>query len=206
MRIDWIGIDIDGVLADFVGMACRIHCRMDVVEHYRECAPGVWDTWRPMGITEEAFWHAIHYHAENFWRILPVYPWAQQLVDLCREVAHDRVAFVSTPSRSPFSAAGKLQWIERHFPDFSRRYFFCCDKRQLSGPGRLLIDDSYCNYMDWVNAGGVAFLWPQPWNVKHWFDGDRMDYLRAFLGLSTARAIPGFREILESAAVPKMDL
>jgi len=184
MKIDWVGVDIDGVLADFVGMACRVHHRMDVTEHYATMAPGEYDTFKLLGMTKSDFWHAIHRHGETFWAILEPYPWAYELISLCQSVARGNVALVTTPSESPYSAAGKLQWIERHFPELHNSYYLCHDKSKLAARGRLLIDDNDDNCSAWSAAGGVAFLWPQPWNQKHGLTPGRLDYFKAFLGVA----------------------
>lgn len=176
-----IYLDMDGVLCDFARGSLRVHRRLDALENY---PPGEWDIGRVIGLSGSDFWHPIHFHAELFWAELEVLPWAERLVEFCESlVLPGRVYLASCPSDHAMSAAGKLMWINRHFPQFQKRFFLTPNKRLLAGPGRLLIDDNDGNCMDWHQDGGAAFLWPQPWNAAHWSQEDRISQLKSFLGV-----------------------
>lgn len=160
--LDRILLDIDGVLADFVGGALRLFHRLDALEAW---PPGEWEVARVIGVADEDFWATVDHGGEDFWARLEPTPWAAGFVELCEGVCPGRVSLLSSPSRDPYSAAGKIQWIRSHFPQFEQRYIFApAEKELLAAPGRLLIDDNDGNCERFAAAGGDAIVFPQPWN------------------------------------------
>lgn len=63
------------------------------------------------------------------------------------------------------AASGKLKWIQREIPEYSRRYLLGPAK-EFCAPG-LMIDDSDFNVDNFELAGGKAVLVPRPWNSLH---------------------------------------
>jgi 5'(3')-deoxyribonucleotidase len=158
-----IFLDMDGVLCDFVGSAAAVFGKgADKLD---------WPTDRssvhvPLGLKDEAeMWEKIDGLGHTFWESLYAYPWAWNLWDLCKEMG--RVTIATKCSRDPGSAFGKIRWLQKfvghHFRDY---IILATDKRFLSAPGRVLIDDHERHVAEWRQHGGDAILFPQPWNVR----------------------------------------
>jgi 5'(3')-deoxyribonucleotidase len=151
-----IFLDMDGVLCNFFHGALEA-CGLPAD------TPAVWDFWKPQ-LTTSQFWSAIdqqHY----FWEDLELYPWALELVDVCRSLGD--VYFCSSPGPDRDSASGKLAWLRRHnLLDRDGKYILTAHKDLLSSPGRVLIDDSVTNLVRWRSHGGSSLVFPMPWNSQ----------------------------------------
>lgn len=62
-----IYLDMDGVLCDFVGAACKLHGRDPATVTH-------WNFFKDWGMTAEEFWRPIHEAGEDFWANLEPYP------------------------------------------------------------------------------------------------------------------------------------
>jgi len=156
-------LDLDGVCVDFVGAACRLHGRT-----FDETVwpPGEYDIAEVLGIGDEEFWEVIHRQGVDFWRGLEAYPW---FVRLHRELQRrGRVYFVTSPSRSPHSAAGKMLWLKERFGETFKDFVLTRRKHLLSRADCVLIDDSDRNVREFERHGsGSGVLFPQRWNSGH---------------------------------------
>lgn len=169
-----IFLDIDGVLADFVGGVCQLYGRnrSDVIQAME---PGNWDGLPDaLGTTEDEMWRRIDSAGSDFWAGLPLLPWARTLAKECEAIAD--VYLATTPSRYPGSLSGKLRWIKA-FGTHERRYVMTPHKHLLAGPKRLLIDDKDRNVKEFWDAGGQAVLFPSKWNSVHELAGDPLQYV-----------------------------
>ncbi len=161
MRLKGIYLDMDGVIVNLVDEVLKLHGRSERL-HTSTCPKGL--HWleeflqKPTG----EVWSPVNAIGADFWANLPVYPWWESLLDLCRANA-ECVLLLSKPL-NPSSSFGKHQWIERHFGRGYADYSLTPPKFHMAGPGRLLIDDCEENVRQWRNAGGAALLFPQPWN------------------------------------------
>lgn len=134
-------------------------------------------------MTEDEFWAPINAAGRDFWANLKPYPWFEELVDSV-SAADPNFYLCTKPSSKADCLAGKLDWIHRYFGDRFRRYFFAPNKSPLAAPGRVLIDDSDENCKGFREAGGIAWLVPQPWNALddinpgdlYWLDGFLKQY------------------------------
>lgn len=150
-------LDMDGVCCNFQGAAMTACGFPDLV-------PTQWDMTRDMGITEDEFWRRIDAHGEDFWANLSDYPWFCDLYHRLYWQCQGRLYFLSTPSRAPFSASGKVRWLQKWLGPHFDAYIFTRHKHLFAGPGRLLVDDNAENCERFEAAGGQAILFPQPWN------------------------------------------
>lgn len=158
-RITAVYLDVDGVLADFVGGACAAH-EFDRLR----LAPGKWDISECMGITLQEFWSKCRGH--DFWRRLHLMPDAEVVIGAVNTL--DCAQWLLTqPSDDPGSYSGKYSWLCCHLPAWKSVSIFARDKTGVAGPGRLLVDDNEVNVQAWQLAGGEAILLPRPWNRMH---------------------------------------
>lgn len=151
-------LDMDGVLADFVGGICRLRG-----EEVRWPDHNRLPEFFGYGSSTE-MWSYIDTEGDTFWRQLEILPWARQLVDVCQQ--HGRVMICTSPSANPACAAGKMQWLQNFFSDrFFREFVITPRKWVCAGPRTVLIDDHPRHCQEFQQAGGHAFLWPMPWNA-----------------------------------------
>lgn len=138
-------------------------------------------TSRSGGLTEDEFWEPINAEGRDFWANLEKLPWADELLDLVREL-DPNFHILTKPSTKPDCMAGKLDALQREFGENFRRYIFAPNKWPLSADRRLLIDDSDDNLVKWAAKGGQIVAVPQPWNIAAPDCGRRMDSVREQLG------------------------
>lgn len=151
-------LDMDGVLADFVGGALKAHG----IERFNSLHwPPQWDMATELGISDDEFWAPIHDGGAEFWRQLEPLPWAQELWDGC--AALGSITISTSPSRDYESRKGKLDWLAQHF-DANVGCYFGRDKWLMARHG-ILIDDSDANVQRFCEKGGQAVLFPRPWNA-----------------------------------------
>lgn len=146
-------LDMDGVIADFVGGANKAH-------GYREDLD--WTKWSA-GLSSEEFWEPINACSPEFWRNLEPYPWTNLLTKSLMHHFND-VYICTSPAHEPCSSA-KVEWVREHLPEYyHRRFVITNHKHLLAGPDTILIDDSDHNILKFTRAGGHGVLFPQPWN------------------------------------------
>ncbi len=151
-------VDLDGVLADFVGGVLR-HIGKDLPRSQMR-----WNIEEQLGIEPARFWGELG-HA--FWAGLD---WTAEARDLLVRVVEPlfgggaRVCILTSPCRTPGGVEGKVAWIRRHLPAYGSRFLVGSAKHLLAGPGKLLIDDHDDNIDAFYGAGGATVLVPRPWN------------------------------------------
>jgi hypothetical protein len=62
---------------------------------------------------------------------------------------------------------GKVHWLQQFFDPRFRRYMLGSHKHLMAKPGVVLIDDSDAKCEKFIEAGGGAILFPQPWNSNY---------------------------------------
>lgn len=156
-------LDMDGVLVDFAqGVASLFGIEKSAVD-----ANGS-EAYEAAGVPREEFWRRIESAGRGWWETLPPYPWAQRLVSACEGVGDVYVA-TSPPTGSVSAASGKMAWLRDTLPKVysGRRFFIGTHKYLLAGPGRVLVDDDVRKRDAFADAGGLAVLFPRPWNAAH---------------------------------------
>ena len=177
-----IFLDMDGVIADFIKAALQVHFNEKWREVLEAWPKGVYETYGHMGITEVQFWDKINEGGADFWANIPEFPWTYDLIEMCRE--YGKVCILSSPSRNPDCAQGKLRWVKRVFGEKFRDYVFAPKqhKKLVAAPDRYLIEDSERNAEDFVAAGGGGVvIIPQPWNKHAATSVPMVDHVRAKL-------------------------
>lgn len=158
-----IYLDLDGVMAAQVAASLkRLNLPADFV-----WPAGVWDYTAATGVPAKEVWARMNDHA--FWadEIQPL-PHARELFETAVALVGLRNVRIATkPTLSPFSASGKVAWVQQHFPELSRQFSIIIDKDELARPGHVLVDDSPANVDAWRAAGGDAVLWPNRQNYRY---------------------------------------
>jgi len=161
-----IFLDMDGVVADFVSGAIEatgLPLTHDQVDRRNFFEPYM---------SAEEFWKRIH-DTYEFWAGLDPYPWAQELVELCKQ--YGEVIFLSDSSHDDDAPSGKIKWLRRHgfLNEDSSNYMLGRQKHLLGHNDDLLIDDSVGNCNAWYSA---CILFPQKWNLCS--ELDRIAYVK----------------------------
>lgn len=151
-----IYLDMDGVLVDFVSGAIEATGIDLTHDTWTE-----WDAYRLKGWTSDQFWASINERL-YFWEDLQPYPWAEELLELCKSFGD--VVFCSTPSRNPESASGKLTWLQQRGWLKNHDCILMKDKWRLAKPGTILIDDRRESCALFAAHGGRDICFPQPWS------------------------------------------
>ena len=163
-------IDLDGVVADFVAGAMELHDKEWPFLDPEMKGNAGWDFYKSWGLTSEEFWRGMD---RSFWAELPLLPWADDLVTSLEELAGmENLCFVTSPAHHPGCMEGKVDWCEAWYPGIPVILTRSVKngappKHFLAHEGALLIDDYERNVSDFVQAGGRALLFPQPWNYRH---------------------------------------
>ena len=161
--LDTVLIDMDGVLADFARHAFAKFDRLDILDNW---PAGKYDLEEILGIPQDEIWEVLDKEGPEFWANLPVLPWATDLCALTRKMV-GRFYIATSPSRAPASSMGKVYWMQRFFDPRFRRYMLGSHKYLMAKPGVVLIDDSDDKCAKFIEAGGSAILFPQPWNANY---------------------------------------
>lgn len=152
-------LDMDGVLVDFIGAACRWYrvpqLTWDKSVDYKDTVPIICEA---ANISVNHFWNKLD---ESFWADMPLTNEGIQLLDYF-DPTH--TAILSSPSNH-LSAHGKMLWIKKNVPELYARgnYFLGRNKVLISHNGNVLIDDDDNHVNCWYN--GIVF--PQVWNTAH---------------------------------------
>ena len=184
-------LDVDGVLADFVTEACHyndhdLHTDPDtgaltLMGSRGDEWPwpaGEYDIAGMMGFTACEFWHHLDY--KNFWLGLRPYDHVSHLLTLlARTFGKKNICLLTTPALSEHCVPEKIQWIEKHLPDYAEQYLIGPAKEFCAHDDSLLIDDSDANVNKFRNAGGNALLFPQWWNTNWRHAHNRMRFIEA---------------------------
>lgn len=157
-------VDLDGVLVDFLGGACQAHGRTS--PYGQVGSAGVWDVSRLWGITDEQFWAPLA--SREFWSGLSWTADGPEILGILESVfGASNMVLLTAPGLTAESAAGKVDWIQRHLPTYQNRYLIGTAKHFCARAGCVLIDDRDSNLQSWQAAGGLAVQVPRPWNTGH---------------------------------------
>lgn len=154
-------LDMDGVIADFVGHTCKAH---DLPSPYgdRNCQ-GIFEMEKCWGMTEEDFWKPLA--TFEFWADMPKTPEADDIVNhLVKEFGKDNICVLTNPSQYDGCISAKKEWIHRHYPFLAKQMLFGAAKQYLAGPNRFLVDDRDKNIIAFEEFGGRGITVPRDWN------------------------------------------
>lgn len=174
MKITRIILDMDEVITDFVGAACRAWGTR-TEEVLKNWEPGKWDMTEPVGKTirgtplaEKEFWDKINNNSE-FWSEMNETLFVHDILSVVRTVVDINYHIVSSPSHCPTSYNGKVEWLKSWFGSEFNRFALTPHKEIFAQPGVLLIDDRDSNVENFIKHGGAGIVFPAHHNSKHEF-------------------------------------
>lgn len=151
-------LDIDGVLADFVGGVCK---RLNAANPYDNiCNWGEFDIVKLLGVEPHFFWSQLGY---AFWRSLRPTDEYLRILNAVHDFT-DNIVLCTSPCKTIGCMDGKEEWVRLYLPNNADSIVFSRQKWRLAAPGKLLIDDCERNCFLWEVGGGKAILVPRRWN------------------------------------------
>ena len=156
-------VDMDGVICDLIRHACgKFPYAGDWRDVYANWPRNNYDVHCVFDKTTPAeFWNALD---RKFWATMPKTKHADWLINHLETIGYD-YGFLSTPSSNPESASGKIEWIEKNYPEMRKRFLLGAAKDYCANGNSILIDDYTLNCISFEEAGGRAIIFPQPWNI-----------------------------------------
>lgn len=138
MTIDYkIYCDLDGVLTDFDGAYFELTGK-NIKEKSFE-GPDFWDPINKSGV--------------EFWSNMK---WKEDGKTLWNFIEKYKPKILSAPSRQVESRIGKIKWVNRELPDVELILKYAKNKKDLSDPKSILIDDKIENILGWREMGGIG--------------------------------------------------
>jgi len=153
IKITSVGLDLDGVLANFCKAAATKMCKTYPEEPFSP--PNNW-----LDDANNTLWKCCRGH--DFWADIEPFPWAQDIIKIVRTNCADW-RFITKPSFDPGSYSGKYEWVRRHVKDGIKHLWLVNGSKAYAcrGPHHLLIDDNDKNCREWEEAGGTVFKWKE---------------------------------------------
>ncbi len=185
-------LDLDCVLADFVGGLARLHgLAPEFLLSYWKAGEYPVNTAlatalaalgsRPrdqLTMTDDEFWQPINRNA-GFWAGLEPLPWFDPLVRFAgHEVGVANVHVVTAPSWCETSYHGKIAWIKAHFGHRFNQFVITPHKELFAKPDHVLIDDNETNVTQFRANGGRAIMFPVHHNALHARQHDPLTYVK----------------------------
>lgn len=199
MKFRKVILDMDGVLTDFVGAACKAWVTtVDQITPHWRIGDG-WDLSEPisgaLGTFINDFWQPIDGN-ESFWLDIKETAWHDDIRQIVHRVCdHRDVHIVTTPSACFTSYTGKTKWLRNQYGEGFDRFAVYPYKESFAQPGVLLIDDNEKNVAKFRQAGGSAILFPAYYNCLYEYRFDPVTYVYnamktlSFLGHETGSQI-----------------
>lgn len=192
MKIRRIYLDMDDVLADFVGGVCRFW-NVDRKEVESCWTKGVWDVVPPLSqvlklkeiMPETTFWSRLDRN-EQFWTGLDLKSHSIQLLQLVAETVGDNWNVLTAPSYCPTCYTGKIRWLREVIGQTPHKMIPTPYKYLLAKPGMVLIDDRESNVLEFRAEGGEAILYPTHHNSAHAHAERPIDYIESELRILEA--------------------
>lgn len=158
-------MDLDGVCCDFVLQAINYHNKNE--EEYIQLLKS--DSNHPYDVlnnylgveSNNKWWEWIEDQGSDFWENMPVFSWFDYLYSELTKISD--VKFLTSAPMMATAHHGKAKWIEKNVGKSALYDLIICPspmKQFLSKPGRVLIDDTTKNVIEWNGHGGHAFHFP----------------------------------------------
>lgn len=174
--ITQILLDMDGVIADFCTHAILTFGK-DPSEVYRQWRPGHYEIHEVLGLpSADFFWSQVNRYGHEWWSSIPHYSWASELWNVLEAIAP--ITILTSPSRNPNAAKGKVRWLLNWKGSTFRSYMIGPQKYLCARQGALLVDDTESKVKKFTIHGGHAILFPRLWNDNHEYADDPIGFVR----------------------------
>lgn len=169
-------LDMDGVIADFVGSTCKAH---NLESPYgNENCNGVFEMEDCWGMSVEQFWAPLSNY--EFWAKMPKTLEADEIVEyLIQRFGAENICILTNPSSYDGCITAKKAWITENYPVLSKQMLFGSAKQYLAGPGRYLVDDRTKNIQAFESFGGIGITVPRSWNARYFHRNNVMQEIRS---------------------------
>jgi len=184
--IKTVFLDMDGVMVDFLG---GLHRALGVPYQYDQYPyeKGKWNMLTDIKGFEDipaTFEQCNDCCTTNFWANLEWMPDGHDIMRLVTSTFKpEQIYLLTTPMPNPGSYTGKVLWVQKHLPEFSKRLIVTSAPKNLfARPDTLLVDDKDENVEEFVKAGGDAILVPRLWNELHGWADETYQVVKNSLG------------------------
>lgn len=162
-------LDVDGVICNFIDGIIKLH-NWPINHDDVSC----WDYHKTFNVSDRDMWKPTE--DGKWWTTLDEYEWAQELVSKLR--SYDEVIFCTSPNLDSSCPSQKVKWLrdKGFMPHYKNEYQIGKRKELNAKSGAILIDDSDKNVERYRGHGGIAILFPQPWNKNKNYTVDRVNY------------------------------
>jgi 5'(3')-deoxyribonucleotidase len=159
-----IFVDVDGVLADFMGQLLHNY-NQKYGTNYKHADIKDWNFGGIFHSGRKWQDHINH----DFWVNLPLLPWAHQLVETIRATKKPYAFLTSLPNGTGTSVEDRRMWLDKHFmidpkDPPSKRMIVACRKDLVINKSDIMVDDSPDNVAAGRSVGATVLPMAQPWN------------------------------------------
>ena len=170
-------LDMDGVLVDCEKGLCKVHNRKSPFPDKKNL--GQYDMAPLWGMSGEEMFRPCEH---DFWANLDFMLDAHKILSLVENrFGQENICILSSPTRNLGCMSGKLAWLQKNLPQYSRRFLFGSQKQFCAHSKTVLIDDRDSNVDSFIAHGGRAFLVARPWNRAHMGSHDMLFRMVDFL-------------------------
>ena len=156
-----IFLDVDGVLADFIGGVGEHLGKRPLYEDPNANLPrGYISIGKIYGTSEEHAWSGDSF---GFWTGLKKTYCADQIMNYVNATGLPYY-FLTAPSKGEHCVRGKIHWLQKHYDAHRDQIIFTNQKHLLAAPSRILLEDHPDNLSKWNFHGGADIKIYQPWN------------------------------------------
>jgi 5'(3')-deoxyribonucleotidase len=153
-------VDVDGVLADFVGHTFATLTALGGPERRHENVV----QWDILDVVPPEFKEGLNqqWHSKGWCQTIPELPGAGRAVRELQSVADLHILTAAFPA--PYWHHERLEWLYHRVGVKGRDVTFSCRKEFVYGD--VFVDDKTEHVVAWAerHPTGRAFLWAQPWN------------------------------------------
>lgn len=170
-------LDVDGVLVNF---RQGIHKEFNIPYDYSTLSKK-WTFWEDWG--NVTFQEVDSTCTADFWAGLRWMHDGKEILQLVEEkFGPENIYLLTTPMPNPGSGTGKMQWVQRHMPEYSERLIITTAPKYLfARSNTILIDDKDDNAGKFYCAGGKFIIVPRPWNTMCFISTSTLLYLQGRL-------------------------
>ena len=176
-------LDMDEVLVDFVGAACRVHgWAREEVEHRRK-ATNAWCITTLMGINPDEFWEPINAAGEKFWVEIEPLPWLTNLIAVVENIVRNNWFVITDPNYklALHAPTGKLRLLHALLGSGFERIIMTPGKYLCANDHTTLIDDRETSVDNFITAGGNGILFPTVSNSERHYSQDPIRWVKFML-------------------------